>query len=76
LNDIAAAAANAPSLEAGDVGQSVSRFSHENHAANSALVAAIGELAATQGATPHRSRALAQPPIEGFWPLRRAYPRP
>lgn len=43
---------SAASLEAGDVRQSMSRFSEENHAANSALVAGIGDLAAKQGATP------------------------
>jgi aryl-alcohol dehydrogenase-like predicted oxidoreductase len=43
---------DAKSLEAGDVRQAMSRFSDENHAANSALIAGIGDLAATRGATP------------------------
>jgi aryl-alcohol dehydrogenase-like predicted oxidoreductase len=43
---------DAKNLEAGDVRHYMSRFSEENHAANSTLVAGIRDLATKRGATP------------------------
>jgi aryl-alcohol dehydrogenase-like predicted oxidoreductase len=43
---------DAGTLETGDVRNHMARFNQENHAANSALIAGIGQLAKSRGATP------------------------